>query len=338
MPRQARLDIRDAFHYVHLRGRSGAAIFFDPRILRPLTEHPRHQVENLRRFEQLIVATLEECATVLHAYSIEPNAATLVLQTRGALLNTFMGRLCGQYSRHVHAQGRMAKGGGVFAGRYGTRMIAPEYLPHAARRAHRAPIVSGLCNRRMDYPFSSERAYVGERSKGSVLRPELGAVRGALALRGHAGLRGYREFMDRPESPYVAQLFTRGSPDDGRIIGGKLFVRQVRQLLAHPPPAPARERLITGVAQLMNKPSAVMFSHTREGVLGRALVAWHAVREGSATLSTVGRWFSVTGATLGQAIQHHRRLSADLFRLPLPIRVGSPAARSGADGDADDED
>jgi hypothetical protein len=52
-------------------------------------------------------------------------------------------------------------------------------------------------------------------------------------------------------------------------------------------------------------------SHT--AVLGRALVAWYAVRLGAASLREVAGWFEVSGATLGKAIRHYRRLSPALF-------------------------
>jgi len=56
---------------------------------------------------------------------------------------------------------------------------------------------------------------------------------------------------------------------------------------------------------------------THVGVLGRALVAWYGLRKGAATLTQIGRWFSVTSATLGQGIRRHRGVTPDLFNLPI---------------------
>src|SRR5258708_7427900 len=62
-----------------------------------------------------------------------------------------------------------------------------------------------------------------------------------------------------------------------------------------------------------------LYSAARVGVLGRALVAWYGLRSGAATLAEMGRWFSVAGATLGQAIRQHRSVTPDLFnRAILP--------------------
>jgi len=309
MPRRERLDFKDAIHDVHVHGRAGPGIFFDAGIL--TRRAPRQHAPGLQRFESLIAATCAECGTTLHGYCFEPNSAILVLQTTGAPLAAFMRRLCGQYSRY-HGTRRPVKRAGVFASRYESKVIAPEYLPHAVRRAHRNPIMAGLCRRPVDYPFSSERAYTGERSP---LPLDMTGMRTILEQKGYFGPRGYREFMDQDEGPYVGNLFARGSPRDSRIVGSKLFAQQVRQMVAHPAPLPTREQIIAGVAQLLQLSARDIFSATHAGALGRALVAWYGLRSGAATLTDMGRWFSVTGAALGQAIRHHRGRSPKLFGL-----------------------
>jgi hypothetical protein len=141
------------------------------------------------------------------------------------------------------------------------------------------------------------------------------ALRSELEVKGHHGLRGYREFMDQDETPYVANLLSQGSPLDSRIVGDKVFVQKARHMAAHPAASPTREELIASVARLLNKTPADIFSATRVGALGRSLVAWYGVRSGTATLTEVGRWFSVSGETLGQRIRHHREVRPDLFNL-----------------------
>jgi putative transposase len=184
------------------------------------------------------------------------------------------------------------------------------------RRAHCSPILAGLCRRRLDYPFSSERAYVGEFGQTPITTAVLKAE---LEVKGHHGLRGYREFMDQDETPFVANLLSQGSPLDSRIVGDKVFIQKARHMSTHPAAPPTQEQLIGGVARLMNVMPSDVYSATHVGVLGRALVAWYGLRSGAATLAEIGRWFSVTGATLGQAIRHHRGATPDLFnRAVLP--------------------
>jgi putative transposase len=311
MPRRQRIDFRDAIQYVQVRGREGPPIFFDADILMRFRDAPRQKAPDLQRFESLIASICEECGTILHGYSLEPNSAKLVLQTTGTLLAEIMRRLCGRYSRYC-SSGIAAKGSDMFASRYESKVISPEYLPHAVRRAHHSPVLAGLCRRRADYPFSSERAYIGERSPLPI---NTTAVKTALEQRGLFGLRGYREFMDQDETPYVENLFDRGFAQDPRIVGTKVFAQQVREASAHPAPPPSQKELIAGVARLLNVTAADIASSTHAGVRGRALVAWYGLRVGAATLTEMGRWFSVTGSTLGQAMRHHRNLSPALFSL-----------------------
>jgi hypothetical protein len=311
MPRHERLDFKDAIHYVRVRGRTGMQIFFDAQTFKRFPLASRQYAPHVLRFELLLATACEECGAILHGYCLEPNSGILILQRAGVPLQSVMQRICGRYSRYLSAGG-FAGAHGVFGSRYDSKVIAPEYLPHALRRAHSSPVVNGLCQRRMDYPFSSERAYTGELARIPITMTDL---RAALELKGRFGLRGYRDFMDEAETPYLANLLSHGSPLDSRIVGNKVFVQKARYMAMHPAASLTREQIIAGVARLMNVTPADIFSATRVGVLGRALVASHGLRSGIATLTEMGRWFSVSGATLGQAIRHHRAVSPELFNL-----------------------
>ena len=308
MPRRQRLDFKDAIQYVHLQGRKETLVFFDPIVLESRGQSLFQQAPGVRKFETLLAATCEECAATLLAYCIEPNAATLVLQMTGAPLAACMGRLNGQYSRGA----KIPVGGSLFAARYASQVIAPEYLPYAVRRTHCRPVETGLCRRRPDYPFSSERGYLGETTR---LPLNCNPVRTELQQKGYFGSRGYREFMDQEDTPYIAKLFSNGSAQDPRVVGNKSFVQRTRYTATHAPSVPTREQLIGGVAQLLDTNAAELFSATRVGVLGRALVAWYGLRSGAATLTEMGSWFSISGATLGQALRYHRRNTPDYFKL-----------------------
>lgn len=313
MPRLARLEFKNAIHYVHVRGRNGPETFFDVHRFRQFPQAAREGAPRALKLEFLIAATCDECGTLLHAYCVEPNSGALVLRTKGLPLQAFMQRLCGRYSRYLRG-GEFGERQGVFRTRYDSKVVAPEYLPHAVRRVHHSPIVSGLCRRRLDYPFSSERAYVGERP---YLPVDMTDVKIALEHRGLFGLRGYREFMDQDETPYVANLLSHGSPLDSRIVGDKVFVQKARYMAAHPAAPPTPEQLIGGVARLLDKTPADIYAATHVGALGRALVAWYGLRTGTATLTQMGQWFFVTSATLGQGIQRHRSGTPGLFNLAI---------------------
>jgi len=311
MPRPHRLDFQGAIHYVRVRGRAESNIFFEPALL---ARHPKdwwNNAPHVRKFLELLNEPLAECGAQLYAYSVEPNVASLLVQTLGAPVHRFMQRVCGSFSRHWHAAGTHAgEKRGAFAQRYESQVIAPEYVPHAVRRVHAAPYAAGLRWPSMSYPFSSERAYVGGRAS-SLLHG--GVVEEALEEKGFVGPNGYREFTALPESAYVVRLFETGSPEDARIVGNRTFVMQARDRAAHPAPTPTREQLIAGVAASLHIAPAEMFGATHRGVLGRSLVAWYGLRTRAATLAEMARWFSVSAATLGRGFRYYRRRAPEYF-------------------------
>jgi hypothetical protein len=332
MPRPRRLDFKSAIHTVRVQGREGANIFFDARELLRFPKNAWGRLPHMQRFEQLLISACAECGVVLYAYDVEPNAVQLVLQRAGAPLEAFMQRLCGQYSRYWRNAEAVAGAAGPFGGRYDSKVLAPEYVPHAVRRAHSSPLLAGLCQRVFDYPFSSARAYLGWPGRVALDR---GVLTAALERRGLFGIQGYREFMGLPETPFVANLFEHGSAFDSRIVGNRSFVMQARQAATQPLPLPSQEQLIAGVAQLIGQVPAELFAATHQGVLGRALVAWYGLRAGAATLREMGQWFSVSGATLGQGIRHYRRVVPELFEKAelagLKFQPGTELARKRRD-------
>jgi hypothetical protein len=311
MPRLRRLDFRGAHHIVRVRGRDGERIFFDESILMRIPRHSRDGAPCVQRFEQLLGEACTECGVLLQAYGVEPNVAIFVLQTLGAPLEAFMLRLSGQYSRYLHRDGFLPKSINPFAGRYVSKVLAPEYVPHAVRRVHRSPLQAGLCRRPAEYPFSSAPTYVGWPPRIAL---DIRGVQTALEKRGFSGLRGIRDFMELDETAYVASLFERGAALDTRIVGSKLFVMEARGRAAHPLPGPTREQLIAGVARLLSKSPHELYGSTRTGVLGRSLVAWYGLHGGTASLKEIGTWFCVSGATLGHGIRYHRRAAPELFK------------------------
>jgi hypothetical protein len=309
--RPHRLDFHGAIHIVHMRGREGLSIFFDAGVLWLSGDRWRSSPHTLR-FLQVLDECCVECGVQLFGYCIEPNECSLLLRTLGAPLDACMQRLGGRYSRYLHVEKALARHTCPFAVRYEARVLAPEYLPHGLRRLHAHPVSSGLARRAVDYPFSSAQAYLGERAR---VRLEMDPLWKALELKGLSGLRGYREFMERAESPHVTELFEKGSPIDARVIGGRTFVQQARDAAGHPSAPPSRDQLIAGVSMLLDVGKEELFGASHQSVLARAIVAWYALRMGTGTLREVASWFDVSGAALGKAVRHYRHLSPELFAL-----------------------
>ena len=316
MSRLHRLDFHGAIHIVHVRGREGFNIYFEASLLNGAAAERWSGFPHLLQFLQLLNECCSECGAQLFGYCVEPNNASLVLRTRGAPLDACMQRLGGRYSRYLHLEQILPKSVCPFAARYESKVLAPEYLPHALRRVHACALRAGLVRRAVDYPFSSAPAYLGGRSP---VRLETDAVWRALERKGLFGLRGYREFMEKAETPHVTTLFEQGSALDARVVGGHVFVAQVRDAAGHPPPQATREKLLAGAAEMLGVEAPVLFAASHQGVLGRAVVAFYALRLGAASLREVGTWFEVSGATLGRGIRHYRRVSPELFeRKSLP--------------------
>jgi len=315
LSRPHRLDFPGAIHIVHVWGKAGFNIYFDPSVLNRAADRWTC-VPHLLRFLKLLNECCSESGAQLFGYCMEPNAASMVMRTLGVPLEACMQRLGGRYSRYLHVEQVIPKRARPFAKRYASKVIAPEYLPHALRRVHACALRSGLARRAVDYPYSSAPTYVGARAQ---VRLETDAVWRALERRGLFGLRDYREFMEKAETPHVTTLFEQGSALDARIVGGHLFVAQVRDAVRHPPVPATREVLIAGVAKLLGVEPEALHSADHQAVLGRALVAWYALRSRSASLREVGAWFGVSGATLGRGMRHYRRVSPELFeRKSLP--------------------
>jgi hypothetical protein len=322
LSRLHRLDFHGAIHLVHVRGKEGFNIYFDASVLNHAAVArwsvvPRWSaVPHLLRFFKLLDECRSECGAHLFGYCMEPNDASLVLRTMGAPLDACMQGLGGRYSRYLHLEQILPKSVCPFAARYESKVLAPEYLPHALRRVHARALRTGLARRAVDYPFSSAPAYVGARAPVNL---ETDAVWRALERRGMFGLRGYRDFMEKAETPHVAVLFEQGSPLDARVVGGNLFVAQARDAAGHPPAPVTKDQLLAGAAKLLGAEPDALLTADHQAVLGRALVAWYALRLGTASLREVGTWFQVSGATLGKGIRHYRNVSPELFeRKTLP--------------------
>jgi hypothetical protein len=315
LSRPHRLDFHGAIHLVHVRGKEGSHIYFDAGVLERAASQRWRSVPHLLRFFSLLDGCSSECAAQLFGYCVEPNDASLVMRTWGSPLEACMQRLCGRYSRYLHSAQVLPDRAVAFASRYESKVVAPDYLPHAVRRVHARPLAAGLARRAIDYPFSSAAAYLGERAPVQLVTDVVWRV---LEYKGLFGLRGYREFMDKADTPFIAELFEHGSALDARVIGNPVFVGRAKDAAAHPPAPLTREQLIEGVAQLMGTAPHRFFGEGHQAVLARALVAWFALRSGSASVREVARWFGVTAATLGRGIRHYRRVSPEWFEKALP--------------------
>lgn len=312
MPRRKRLDFYGAMHLVSLRGRVGSSIFFDADALMLPAAQMYSRASNLRHFELLLAESCDECASVVHAFAWEPNSASLVVQTQGVPLSSVMGRLCGRYSKYLHDQGKIVGRQRAFQSRYDSKIVAPEYLTHAIRRVESIPVAAGYCKNPLEYPFSSCRRL------GDARPPWLAATARTPIRNSEAR---------QPEADYVSALFAHGSKWDQRVVGDRVFVLKVAREAGLAMRTPSRKQIVDAVTLLLNKTVTAPGTLRSLEVLKRALVARYAIRSGAATLTEVGRWFSVTPAALRDGIDRYREQVPYLFNASLEELFGSSAPR-----------
>jgi REP element-mobilizing transposase RayT len=177
MGRRLRVDFEGGWFHVMNRGAGRRQIFFT-----------RGDGE---AFEALLAEGSEATGAEVHAYCLMPNHYHLLLHLPRGGLSAMMHSIGSVYTRRLNQ--RLASDGPVFRGRFHSLVIdGPQYLDHVGRYIHRNPLE--LSSRPLDrYRWSSYRFYVGAARAPDWLRTS------SLADM-HAGLPGYREFVEGADS------------------------------------------------------------------------------------------------------------------------------------------
>lgn len=323
MSRPKRCEYQGAIHLVTVNGYSGGYVFYDPQIFTQFPENVRAHAPDADRFESLLWETCAQYDARIHAYVMEPNTALLAIQTLGAPLGWIAHDLLARYSKYLIEHNRKAGGNAVFPRRYKAQIVQPGKLPYVVRYVQRRVVATGQRRRAVNHPFSSSLIYCGRRS-----RPEhfvVTAMQEALAPLGYLGPRAYFEFMAAGDSPSIAHMLRR------QVIGEKNFADSVPERCLKRPRAPSPDEIIREVtASVLHTGPDVASASTHLGALARALVAWYAMRTGTAQIGAVARWFDVTSANLRHLIHAHRQKNPQYFsKSPADLfpRLGEPDAR-----------
>lgn len=317
-----RCEFRGAIYLLTLGGHHGGHVFYDPQIFTQFPENPRGHAPEAVFFEELLWDACEQYDAWVHAYVIEPNAAMIVLQTLGGPLGWVAHDLLARYSRYLVEQKLIPGGTKPFPRRYKAQIVQPMKLPYAVRYVQRRDAAAGQRRRMINHPFSSSLIYCGRRS-----RPEyfvVSAMREALAPLGYLGPNAYFEFMAAGDSPSLAHMLSQ------RVIGEQSFVDSVRARCRKPARTPSADEILQEVTgAVLHAGPEVASTSTHLGALARALVAWYAMRTGTAQISAVARWFDVTSADLRYLIRTHRRKNPQYFSKSLSELFPALAGREG---------
>ncbi len=146
MPRPLRLQLAGAHYLVTARGQPPTNLFPNP--------------QDSLLFVELLGRSCVRYHWRCHAWCLTSDYYQLVIATETANLATGMRHLNSVYSQACRRRYRSR--GGLFEGRYESRLIDPErYLGDAVSGVLRAPVSLGLVGRACDWPWSSYRATTG---------------------------------------------------------------------------------------------------------------------------------------------------------------------------------
>lgn len=311
MPRPKRYEFQGAIHLITVSGYPRGRVFYDPEIFTQFHENPRAHAPDVDCFENLLWEACEQYDARVHAYVVEPNTALLVIQTHGGPLCWIVHDLLARYSKYLAEQHRTPDGTKPFPRRYKAQLVQPAKLPYAVRYVQRRETAAGQHRRAVNHPFSSSLIYCGRRFLPKYF--VVSAMREALAHLGYQGPNAYFEFMAAGDSPSIAHLLSR------RVIGEKGFADSVRTGCRRPARSPSPDELLREVTgAVLHTAPDIAYTPTHLGALARALVAWYAMRTGTAQIGAVAAWFGVTSSNLRYLIRTHRRKNPHYFSISLP--------------------
>lgn len=310
MPRQKRCEFHGAIHLVTISGRNGENVFYDPNILMKFPQTARHHAPHAERFQNILWNVCEQYNACVHAYFLEPNAFSLVLQTSGAPLQWLMHDLLSQYSMYLREQNCRSERAKPFPRRYNAQIVQPAKLPYVVRYVQRREPPGDPRRRAINHPFSSNLIYCGRHPQPHNF--VVSATREALRQLGHLGTQAYFEFMAAGDTPSITQMLSR------RVIGDVHFIESVGKLAMRAPLAPSPDEILKEVTtSLLHSEPNIACASTHRGALARALVAWYAMRTGAAQIGAVAKWFGVTSSDLRYLIRRHRQRSPQYFSQSL---------------------
>ena len=296
MPRKPRLHVDGAFYHVILRGNHREAIFF----------HSNDRTV----FAALVAEMIEHFRMRVHAYCWMSNHVHLLMQVSEVPLGQAMMRIAARFARQMQRQRPTT--GHFFERRYRALLVDTDaYLLELVRYIHLNPVRAGVVTDPASYCWSGHRAYLGLETVPwlttdftlSMLAHEPGLARSA-----------YHRFVVAGIGVTVDPQLAAGNSKDSRILGDDQFLSRLPralQLRCHLTIQQLAERICQ--PHCIDPAELSSLSRRRQLSVLRSLVAHHALQLRIATLSDLARHFQRSASALRQSIDHHRRLSPDLF-------------------------
>lgn len=276
MARKPRLDFPDALAHVIARGNRRGVIFHD-------AADYQAYLKRLERYRARDGVTL-------YAYVLMANHVHVLVQTGAVPLARTMQTLQFTYSQYYNR--RYGATGHVFQGRYKAILCDRDsYLLELVRYLHLNPARVRTPMSPWQYPWSSHRAYLGERGPVEVATaPVLEQFHRQLG----PARRAYRRFLkDGLAQGHEAKFY---DTVDQRILGDERFVQELEQRTASQSKVFSRPfrssfgKLLPAVAQLYGlKPAALVAPGRQRAVVpARAMLVYVAREWGRLTTQELG--------------------------------------------------
>ena len=297
MPRRSRLHVPGGVYYIILRSNPGRHIF--------------SQAGDYGDFERFLTSALARCRAYVHAFSWQTDSIHLVVQITDVSVGRFVQRLTSQYARHIHKQ--RGGSGHLFQQRYHAVLIDPEaYLLKLIRHLHLLPANEGVAEGIEPSRLTSHNSYLGITRVPWLTRRLAFRM---LIRQGKRPDKAYAEFMRKPLDPRDSVRFERGSRRDPRVLGEAGFLASLPTRPCVPENRASLDQVIDAISQKMGLEREAVMSKSRQRhlALARALVTWHAVEHGIATLAEVARKLHRDPSTLFVAVERYRVLRPELF-------------------------
>jgi hypothetical protein len=321
MPRPKRCEFPGAIHMVTLKGYSRGNVFYQPQIFARFPGNPRSHAPDVAHFESLLWETCEQYSGQVHAYFIEPNAARIVIETLGAPLSWIVHDVLARFSMYLIERNRIPNGERPFPRRYKAQTVQPAKLPYVVRHVQRRDMRGAGPRRAINHPFSSNLIYCDRRPPPNSF--VVSGMRNTLPPLGYIGSNAYLEFMSARDSPAILHMLSQ------QIIGDPGFIETIRGHCRSNLRTLSPDDILRGVAStVLHTEPSIACASTHLGALARALVAWYAMRTGTAQIGAVARWFGVSSSDLRYLIHQHRKRKPQYFSKPLPELFPALSERS----------
>lgn len=318
MPRLPRLHVCGAFYHVTLRGNHRQPIF--------------RQSADRACLNAIVRESMERSESRLHAYCWMTNHLHLLVQVSSAPLGQCIRRIASCYARWYQKQ--LDTTGHLFERRYHALLVdVDSYLLELIRYIHLNPVRAGLVSDPVEHPWSSHHNYLGTAVDPWVTT---GFALSLFGGRTDVARSAYVRFIH--EGMTSASGIVRppcANAEDVRILGDDTFRLGLNTAAVPPRSRQTLDQLITVWCGRLGVTPEDLVAPGKVRVLARAraVIAFHAIRQGVAGLEAVARRLGRDTSSLRQCVEHHRRRDPSLFREggPPDFTLKSPNPSTGTD-------